>query len=492
MAKSVVIIGAGIGGLTAAVGLAYAGYEVTVLEKNPQVGGKVYVYQSGGFRWDTGPATFAPKYALGALFDDLGLDLSSYMRLLPIDPSTRFHFPHGSVFDSRRDWADAASEIAQLDPNDVEGYLRFLAYAARLHRIAYVQRASGALPQSDSGEESIWHWLRSDPFRSMHRAISRFVKSEELQQVLGNFSSSRGGSPYAIPATLNALIHQSLSEGIWYPQNGIYSVATALERLAREQGVAIHLNCPVQSINIKGDAARGVLLQDGQILPGDAILSNVDIISTLRFLLPDGALPAATQRQLLRTPLSSSAFVIVLGVRGTHPQLAHHNVFFSEDRRREFHQIFQREVMPDDPTISITISSKTDSLHAPVNHENWLIRVNAPPLSEKFDWAAERERYRERILTILYQRYGLDLRECIRTETHLTPADFQRMTGACRGSLFGRLPHARSLLLTPPTIRSNFIAGLYFAGNTTQAGGDNAMGIQSGRLAAATISQDLK
>ena len=492
MAKSVIIIGAGIGGLTAAVGLAQAGYEVTVLEKNPQVGGKVYEYRAGGFRWDTGPTVFAPRHALGALFDDLGLDLSDYMRLMPIDPSTRFHFPDGSVFDNRQDWAATASEIARFDPNDVEGYLRFLAYAARMHRIGHAQRPIRTLASSDSGEASFWRWLGSDPFRSMHRAISRYIKSKELRQVLGNFGTCVGGSPYSIPASFNALIHQTLSDGIWYPQNGIYSVATVLERLARDQGVAIHLNCPVQSINIKGEAARGVILQDGQILPGDAVLSNVDIISTLRYLLPDGALPAATQRQLLRTPLSCSAFVIALGVRGTFPQLAHHNVFFSEDRQREFHQIFKREVMPGDPTITITISSKTDSLQAPVNHENWLIRVSAPPLSEKFDWAAEREYYRDRILTILYQRYGLDLRERIRNEMHLTPADFQRMTGACRGSLFGSLPHARSVRFKPPTIRSKCIDGLYFAGNTTQAGGDNAMGIQSGRLAAAIICQDLR
>ena len=458
MAKSIIIIGAGIGGLTAASRLAHLGYDVTILEKNSRVGGKVSEFRAGGARWDIAPTPYAPKQALEALFKDLGLDLADYLRLQPIDPQMRYFFPDGATFDAHRDWAAMAAEINRLAPEDFVGYLRFLAYAARLQRNI----------SPHSRDHANWAWLRSDPLRSMQRGIARHITSDKLQLVLGNFASLAGGSPYALPAAFNALAHQALTGGSWYPQNGMYSLASALERLAREQGASIQLNCPVKQIQVNGAAANGVELSDGQMLPADAVVSNVDVISTLRYLLPEGALPAPALRRLIRTPLSCSAYAIMLGVRGRFPQLAHHNIFFSADRRREYQEIFRREIMPADPTISITITSKSDPLNAPVNQENWLIIVNAPPLSEKFDWAAQRENTRNRILEILFQRFGLDLRDRIRIEQQLTPADFQGMTGAWRGALFGSSPHRRLAPFKGENIRSSMFARLYFASGATR------------------------
>ncbi len=482
MAKSIIIIGAGIGGLTAACRLAHLGYDVTILEKNPRVGGKICEFRAGGARWDLAPAPYAPKQALDALFDDLGLDLADYLRLQPIDPQSRYFFPDGNSFDVLRDWAAMTAEINRLAPDDFVNYLRFLAYAARHHRKI----------SPHSGGQASWAWLRSDPLRSMQRGIARYIKSEKLQHVLGNFASLVGGSPYALPAAFNALAHQALGGGSWYPQNGMYSLATTLERLAREQGASIQLNCAVKQIQVNGAVACGVVLTDGQILHADAVVSNVDVISTLRYLLPEGALSASAQRRLIRIPLSCSAFVIMLGVRGSFPQLAHHNIFFSADHRREYQEIFRRAVMPSDPTISITITSKTDPLNAPINQENWLIKVDAPPLSEKFDWAAQRDDYRNHILDILFQRYGLDLRDRIRIEQHLTPADFQAMTGAWRGALFGSSPHGRLAPFKGEITRSVMFARLYFAGGTTRSGGDHSLGVQSGRIAATVIARDLE
>lgn len=474
MAKSVVIIGAGLGGLTAAAFLTRRGYEVTVLEKNAQAGGKVCEYRAGGFRWDIAPAPFAPKWALETLFDDLGLALEDYLRLQPIDPQTRYFFPDGEVFDAQRDWAALTAEINRLAPDDYVGFLNFLAYAARLNYP--IHAASEGLPFAR---------------RTMRQAIARHIKSDKLQRILGSFAASVGGSPHGLPAAFNALVHQALSGGCWYPQDGMASLAAALERLAREGGANIQLSSPVQEIRLKGNAACGLSLADGRILAADAVLSNVDSISTQRFLLPEGALPTPALRRLNRAKLSCSAFVIMLGVRGRFPQLAHHNIFFAHDRRREYKDIFEREVMPADPTISLTISSKTDPLSAPVNQENWLIRVEAPPLSEKFDWAGQRENCRDRLLATLYESYGLDLNDRIRIEQHLSPADFKAIAGAWRGALYGRSAHIRGGQFSPANIRDSYFARLYFAGGTTHPGGDNALGIHSGRLAAQAIAQDL-
>ncbi len=482
MAKSVLVIGAGIGGLTAAIRLARLGCDVALLEKNGRTGGKLSEFRAGGFRWDCAPMAFAPKLALEALFEELELDLAEHLRLQPVDPLARCFFPDGSSFTLHADLAALAAEIERFAPGDYAGCLSFLSQAARWHQ--QHQNAGGSFTAGRS---------RLAPFqnRSMQSAIARHITSPKLQRILAHYANRVGGSAYFLPAAYSALVHQAFSGGNWHPLDGLAAIVDALEKLARESGVKIKLNAPVEKILIEGNAARGLALADGQVLPADAVISNVDALSTLRFLLPAGTLPTLALRRLNRAKPSRSAFVILLGLRGRTPQLAHHNIFFSHDAKHEQQAIDQREIMPADPTITLTISSKTKASDAPVNQENWLIKLEAPPLSEKFDWAAERDDVRDRALGILEQRYGLDIGERIRIERQLNPADFQAMTGAWRGALFGLSPQSRQGFFKSPMIRSQHLARLYFAGGTTQPGGDAALGLWSARRAAQAVATDL-
>ena len=489
MPKSVIVIGAGIAGLATAIRLAHAGYDVTVLEHKSQVGGIVCDYHSRGFSWTVAPSAFSARPQLEALFHDLGRNLDDYLRLLPIDPQTRYFYPDGTVFNICRDWTRTAAEIAQIEPGDVAGYLRFLAFAAHLHGI----RRYG-FGQSETATNSLFRsWLRAGPHRSAYSASSRFVRSEKLVRVLAHCASQSGGSPYAVPSTFSELAHTFLNDGLWYPRGGVYAVPQALANLAGEFDVSLRLACPVKRIEIERNKAIGVTLEaDGELLRADAVISNIDPISTARYLLPEEAISAPALRSLVQTPMSSSAFIMLLGIRGTSPQLAHHNIFFSDDYRTEFDQIFHHGIMPEDPTITLSISCKTDALNAPFNQENWLIAVSAPPLSEKVNWATEGAIVRDRILTILEGRYGLDLSDRIRVEKHLTPADLGRLSGAWRGALHGELPHGRRAALARPQIRSRQVQNLYQVGAAILPGGGLPQAILSAKAAAAMLRHDLR
>lgn len=492
MAKSVVVIGAGIGGLAAAARLAQAGCDVTVLEKNAQVGGQLCDHQAAGFRWSIGPPALCARPLLETLFHDLGRELKDSLRLLPLDPQTRYFFPDGATFDTRRDWSATASEIAKINPEDVSGYLRYLAHAARIHRLRqYGFGRNAPANQSAASGSLLRSWLRARPFASAYSAVSRQIRSDKLRRVLAHHASQSGGSPFSVSAVYGELAHAVLNSGLWHPRDGMTAIARALERLAAESAVNIRLGCPAARIEIERDKAIGVALASGEILRADAVVSNADPIVTARSLLPAAVISATRLRSLAQKPMSSSAFFLLLGIRGTFPQLAHHNIFFSDDGRAEIEQLYRRGLMPDDPTITLTISSKTDPPNAPGNQENWLIRVKAPPLSEKVNWAMQTMVARDRILTILEQRYSLGLRDRIRSETYLTPAHLQQLSGAWRGALHGESPQGRRAALARPQIRSPHVQHLYQVGGAVLPGGGLPQALLSAKAAADLLIQDL-
>lgn len=490
MTEPVVIIGAGVGGLSAAIRLAAAGRRVLVLEQASTVGGKMSQITADGFRWDTGPSVITMRSVFEDLFAAAGRRLEDYLTLLPVDPLTRYFYPDGTVLNVTRDWARLAEQIAALDERDVEGYLDYLAYAARIHRITgpvfiYNDPPSiGRLARTPPRD-----MLAVDPLRTMHQSISGFVRSPKLRQLLGRFATYVGASPYLAPATLNVIAHVELTGGVWYPQGGIYQIAAALERLARELGVDIQTGCTVRQIAVEAGAARGVIVSDGTRIPASAVIANVDVATVYEKLLPPQAAPSRRVEQLTRADSSCSGFILMLGVDGTHAQLAHHNIFFSADYRREFDDLFARGLPPDDPTIYVAVTSRTDPGHAPDGCENWFVLVNAPPLGDAFDWARNGAAYRARVLDALAAR-GFDVRDRIRVERMLTPVDLERLTGARRGALYGTSSNDRFNALRRPHNRAPDVRGLYFSGGTTHPGGGVPMVALSGKVAARLLLDD--
>ncbi len=227
------------------------------------------------------------------------------------------------------------------------------------------------------------------------------------------------------------------------------------------------------------------------VLAADAVVSNVDALATARYLLPEDSLPPVLMNRLRRAPPSASALVLLLGVRGVFPQLAHHNVFFSADPGREAEQLFSQGAYPDDPTITVSISSKTAPHHAPPQQENWRVQVAAPPLSERVAWLSQQDAYRNRILEILAHRYGLDLADRLRVERRLTPADFQAMTGAWRGALYGISPNTAGAGQAEPRLRSERFKRLYFVGGTVLPGGGVAEALLSAGALVDVLRRDL-
>jgi phytoene desaturase len=482
--KPIVVIGAGIGGLSTAIRLAAAGQDVLVLEKNEQVGGKMYRVQADGYTWDTGPSVITMPHVFEALFAAAGRRLEEYVTLEPVEPLTRYFYPDGVVIDASRDPAKMSAQIGQLDARDVEGYRRFLAYAARLHRITGPVFIYDRPPGWRSFlQVPVTDWFKADGLRTMDQAIGSFVRSSHLRQLLGRFATYVGASPYQAPATLNVIAHVELNGGVFYPRGGVYRLAEAFERLAGELGVTIQTGCPVSEIDIVGGRARGVRLANGDHIAARAVISNVDVSTTYGRLLPgiDARAP--------REP-SCSGFVLLLGIKKEHPELAHHNIFFSSDYPAEFEAIFGQGRPAEDPTIYVAITSKKDAWHAPPGNENWFVLVNAPAINKTVDWREEASLYRDLILDKLARR-GYELRDVIQSEQIVTPRDLSSSSGAWRGALYGASSNDRLAAFRRPHNRSKEIPGLYFVGGTTHPGGGVPMVTLSGKVTAELVLENL-
>lgn len=486
----ILVIGAGIGGLSAAIRLAAAGRRVVVLEQNAQVGGKMGEVRAGGYRWDTGPSVITMLHVFEALFAAAGRELGNYLSLRPVEPLTRYFYPDGVLIDASRNVERMATQIERLDPRDVGGYRRFLDYAARLHRIAGPAFIYDEPPRLASFlKVSPLDALRVDGLRPMSRAIGAFVRSPHLRQLLGRFATYVGASPYLAPATLNVIAHVELNEGVFYPEGGIYSIARAWTRLAEELGVDIRTGCGVQAIDVRAGRVRGVTLADGSYLPAAALVANVDVATVYDKLLPSARAIRWRAAQLKSAEPSCSGFVLLLGVRGVHPELAHHNIFFSADYRDEFDAIFRRGVPPSDPTIYAAITAKAMPEDAPPGCENWFVLVNVPALGPQWDWEDKAGVYRDLVLARL-AAYGFDLRGRIEVERIFTPTDLERQTGAWRGALYGASSNSRWAAFRRPHNRAPDVKGLYFAGGTAHPGGGVPMVTLSGRVASDLLLRD--
>ncbi len=485
----IIVIGAGIGGLSAAIRLAAAGRRVEIIEQNALIGGKMSEIQADGFRWDTGPSVITMRHVFQDLFRAAGRRLEDSLQFEALEPLTRYFYPDGRQLDISRDLSRTLEQISALNPRDAEGYLAYLAYAARLHRITGQVFIYDQPPTLASlTRVSPLDIPHVDAWRSMDAAIRSHVQSPHLRQLLGRFATYVGASPYRAPATLNVIAHVELNGGVWYPRGGIYAIARALGKLADELGIPIHLNQPVRRIVIGEHGAQAVELADGTVRPAAAVIANVDVATVYERLL---SAPAHQRRahQLAQAEPSCSGFILLLGVEGQHAQLAHHNIFFSSHYRREFESIFRHGQPPDDPTIYLAITSKTDTADAPAGCENWFVLVNAPALDDRFNWEQHARRYRDQILERM-ATFGLDVRSRIRTERILTPLDLQQMTGAQRGALYGASSNNPFAAFRRPHNRAADVRGLYFAGGTTHPGGGVPMVTLSGKVAAEMLIAD--
>lgn len=480
--NDVIIVGGGVGGLAVAIRLRAAGHEVTLLERNDVVGGKLALFERDGFSFDVGPSLLTLPHVFDEVFQLAGTSLDDQVDLIQLDPQFRYFWRDGSTLDVPGDPAATGAAFEEFAPGAGSQWRTFDENGRTIWDVA--QRTFFAGPMSNP--LSLLKRMRSprdllaiDALRTLRSAARDTFDDDRLRQWAGRYATYSGSSPDSAPATLACIPHIESRFGCWYPMGGMRALRDAFERVAIDVGVDIRTNAEVVSITSTPNRVTGVQLADGSYLDARTVVSNADAHHLYADLLPnDDAL-----KKVRRAPRSTSGFILCIGARGKTDGIGHHNVWFSADSFQEFRAIDAGQLATD-PTIYGCVSSTTDPSQAPDGDENWFLLVNTPPGID-----IDADSYRDLVLDRLAS-HGVDLRRRMRFCAHMTPTDIEHNYRSPGGAIYGTSSNGRMAAFLRPGNRGPK-DGLYLVGGSSHPGGGLPLVTTSAEIVADMIAADL-
>jgi diapolycopene oxygenase len=487
----VVVIGAGLGGMSAAILLGRSGFQVTLVEKNAHVGGKLNRLQTKGFSFDLGPSIFTLPQIFRPIFEGDGKRLEDYITLQRVDPQWRNFFDDGTKFDLWENPERMRAELARFGPETIHEYEQFLAYSRRQYQVIERGYLSHGL---DTFGQFLRHYGLKDArdldyWRSMSGSIHKRLSNRYLRDIFEYFIKYVGSSALDSPAFMNLMPNIQMEFGLWYVSGGIYELANAFRKRLDEVGVTLQLEHEVLEIDHTDRQVTGLRVRsaDGTstAFPADYVVSNMEVIPAMKKLLHS---PPAVMKKFRRFAPSCSGIILHLGIDRTYPQLAHHNFFFSADLHAHFRRVFREGKLPDDPTLYVVAPTRTDSSQAPAGCDNIKILPHIPPIDEENPLTHEDYLELRDICLEKLERMGLtDLRHHIVVEDFWTPLDIEARYASNRGSIYGVVCDRRRNFAFKAPKQSSHFRNLFFVGGSVNPGAGMPMVTLSGQHVARMI-----
>ena len=475
MSEKVIVIGSGFGGLGVAARLAARGYDVQLFEKLDKAGGRAYVFEQGGFKFDAGPTVITAPFMFDDIFTAAGRRREDYVEFWPLDPFYRIFDHHGRSFDYNDDPAFIAGQIRNWNPADAAGYERFMQTTRAIFEKGFVELADKPFLHLSDMLRVAPDLIRLKSHRSVYSYISQFIENDFLRRVFSFHPLLIGGNPFDA-SSIYAMIHYLERQwGVHYVMGGTGALVAALVRLIEELGGRIHYNSEVVEILVDNRRARGVRLSDGSVHRADHVISNADVPWTYLNLIPGRhrSLRNSDLRWKKLTRYSMSLVVIYFGTDKVYRhdgRLAHHNIILSERYQRLLADIFKHKKLPDDFSLYLHMPTVNDPAVAPAGHEAFYVLSPVPNLAGSTDWARRARTYRNAIIQFLEDNYLPDLQRHIVTECMIDPRHFQTRLNSYLGAGFSVEPILTQSAWFRPHNRSEDIDNLYFVGAGTHPG----------------------
>ena len=488
--KHVIVIGAGFGGIAAAARLAQQGLKVTIIEKNDHPGGRCDRLVREGHTFDTGPTLLVMPLVYDAEFASLGSSFRETLDLQRVDPTYSLVFDDGSRLALSSDMITMHDQLEAIEPGSFNGFLRYVDEGCR-----HYDQAMSHLVDVDFrswedffnlGNLPLVYTLK--PLERHYDHMDAYFESPRLKSAFTFQDVYMGLSPFEAPATFSMMPYTEIAHGVWYPHRGMYSVVEALMAIARQAGVEFIYDCTVKQISLNGKRAKGVILEDGQFMPADAVLANADLPYVYQKLLP----PSPEAERLAQMRYSCSVISFFWGVDKPYPQLGPHTLFLADDYRQNFVEIIDELTLPSNPSLYIHAPTRLDPTMAPPGEETLIAVVPVGHLDEenRQDWETLIEKSRQAVFKRL-QLLGIhDLEAHIKFEIRYTPLSWRMRYNLVKGSTHGLCHNLLQLGYFRPANRHADYHNLYFVGASTRPGTGLPTALISARQAAQRILDD--
>lgn len=493
--RKALIIGAGLGGLSAGIHLQRDGWDVTLIERNSRVGGRMNVIEEDGFRIDMGPTMLMMPHVLRDLFASCGRDVEDYLTLERLRPAYRVCWPDGTYLDMGCSMEEILESVRTFAPEDV---VRFPGFITKMQdkyenaRYNFIEKSFNSV-SSLLRPSTLKGLVKSLPVESVYSFVAKQIRNEKLRQAFTFQTMYLGLSPFECPSIYALLPYIEMEYGVWFPEGGMISVANALGRLFNELGGKVELCKPVEKILLDGKTAVGIRTADGAERRADVVVCNMDLPMAYSRLLPADIRRKNTDTALEKRDYGCSGYLLYLGVRDLECAWGQNIILLSDSYKMLLDDICEGGCAPRDPAMHVCIPTRTDPGLAPHGHDVVYVLVPCPNTQGGLDWNREAPLLRERVLQKLEAVGMPGLREKIVFEREFTPPEFETLYGCFAGSAYGGLAHTfmQSAYFRPHS-RSEDVKNLYFVGASTHPGGGVPIVLTSGRLVSEEIAADVR
>jgi phytoene desaturase len=489
--KNISVIGSGFGGLATAIRLQSRGFAVDLFEVRDKLGGRAYLYEQDGFKFDGGPTVITAPFMLTELFTAAGKNPDDYFKLVPVDPFYRIEFHDGRAFEYGRDEAQTERNVSAFAPNDLAGYRRLVLHAKRVFQKGFLELSDKPFLKFSDMLRVAPDLIRLQSYKTVYQFAAGYIKDPLLRRVFSFHPLLVGGNPFQT-TSIYALIHYLEREwGVHYAIGGTGAIIHALGKLFTELGGRTHLSTPIAKIVTENRVAKGVVTHSGQIFHSAAVVSNADVANTYLKMIDAKDRPKYTASRLKRMRYSMSLFVIYFGTRKQYPNIKHHTIILGARYRELLNDIFNKKRLSGDFSLYLHRPTATDASMAPPGCDCFYVLAPVPNQLSGIDWRTRAQPFRNAILHFLDANYLPGLLDNLVTERLLTPLDFETTLNTYLGTGFSFEPIFRQSAWFRPHNESEDIRNLFFVGAGTHPGAGVPGVLSSAKIAEKLICQRL-
>jgi len=485
------VIGAGFGGIAAALRLRAKGYRVTVLDRCAQIGGRAQVFERDGFRHDAGPTVITAPFLFDELFELFGEKFSDHVTLVPLKPWYRFYFADGDSFDYGGTLEETLAEIARIEPKDCDGYRQLLSQSKRIFDVGFTELSAMPFHRFKTMLKQIPRLLGLRSYETVWQLVSRYLSNPKLRQAFSIQPLLVGGNPFDTTSIYGLIHYLERAYGVHFAMGGTGAITRALGALMARQGIDVQLGVTVKSLSVEQGTVKGVVMEDGRVLSADVVVSNVDPAHLYSHMVKPAEQPLATRLKLRAAEYSMGLFVLYFGTTRTYPEVAHHTIWMGERYRELLADIFDHKTLSDDFSLYLHRPTATDPSFAPPGCDSFYVLCPVPNLLGKQDWAQDADALRDRIVAALDHTILPSLATTITAEFFMTPKDFEANYLSQYGAGFSVSPLFRQSAWFRFHNRAEGLKNLYLVGAGTHPGAGLPGVLCSAKVMDALIPQAL-